>query len=447
MNLEDKKSLCSLGIGVSVVTFIASLLIQLVVLPYLFPSQILPNGTFAAFDSQFEYAAAVEFANKVRNGEQAWFIHQGLHFVSSLLGTLYLFLPEAPWVFSIVTASFHALAACVLAYMLRIVFGFAMPEALFGSLLFAFFPSTFSWTTQIGRDTFAIAGNFLFILGWLLAFRCLRIHWNSRHLLGFFLCILCGSTLAWAARYQSARVHLLFSALFLVGFVILAAKQHRLGANRWLILALLICTVWTKLALPAGTVHWMPPNYMVHQAMGIDDGFWKPSPWLPKYLDDRFKEIARFRQGFIIEDAHDASTIDANPHDFHNALDIILYLPRALSVGLFAPFPKHWIGDSKANFPLFRLLSGGEMLVTYLLIPFFLWAWYRHRRLPEMWALLAFTLGNTLILSLVNINLGTLYRLRYGYLMLLIGVAAATAVSAYRQIKTSKVKLTMATAT
>jgi hypothetical protein len=99
---------------------------------------------------------------------------------------------------------------------------------------------------------------------------------------------------------------------------------------------------------------------------------------------------------------------------------IVRYAPRALEIGLFAPFPDSWLTAGTKVGRSGRILSGFETLLMYLI--YFLAAvgmWRRRHHLPA-WFLLAVALSSLLALSIVTANLGALYRLRYPFWMLLI---------------------------
>ncbi len=70
-----------------------------------------------------------------------------------------------------------------------------------------------------------------------------------------------------------------------------------------------------------------------------------------------------------------------------------------------------------------RRVVGVEMVLLYpmLLIglPLAFWRW---RSLPEFWLILFFCMPIVLAYSYTTPNLGTLYRLRYGFVMTMAGV-------------------------
>jgi hypothetical protein len=134
--------------------------------------------------------------------------------------------------------------------------------------------------------------------------------------------------------------------------------------------------------------------------------------------------IARARNGFIADGLNKSgSAIDSNV-TFAGPGDLIKYLPRALEIGYLAPFPPMWFGAGYNVGLIGRILSGLEMSVTYLIEALaFVFVWRRRRRL-ETWLLLLTTTTGVLALGMVVVNIGTLYRMRYPFWILMVIMAA-----------------------
>jgi hypothetical protein len=101
-------------------------------------------------------------------------------------------------------------------------------------------------------------------------------------------------------------------------------------------------------------------------------------------------------------------------------MDVVRYLPRAMEIGFLAPFPNTWLGKGREVGLSGRILSGAEMLAAYILEALALFGVWRARRRLSTWFLFAVMLFGMTTLGLGIINLGALYRLRYGFFVLLI---------------------------
>jgi hypothetical protein len=121
--------------------------------------------------------------------------------------------------------------------------------------------------------------------------------------------------------------------------------------------------------------------------------------------------------------------------ELRNAADVAAYAPRAFALGMFAPFPSMWLGHGHVVGTAGRIASGLETLAIYVCELLALTAVVLgRRRLAALLLLLVAAFGSTL-LALVVSNLGTLYRFRYVFWIVLIvaGVSGAEKVWALRR--------------
>jgi hypothetical protein len=148
---------------------------------------------------------------------------------------------------------------------------------------------------------------------------------------------------------------------------------------------------------------------------------------LPSFLDNSFLTLSVVRSGYA--GSVGGSNIDTDV-SFHSALEFLPYLPRALQIGLAAPFPASWFGQgtNRATTAM-RAISAVEMVFVYaalLFLPYTLWRW---RRQTEVWMMFGFCIIFLLIYSYITPNIGSLYRTRYGFLMLLLPLGIAGAIA------------------
>jgi hypothetical protein len=138
------------------------------------------------------------------------------------------------------------------------------------------------------------------------------------------------------------------------------------------------------------------------------------------------RQIAARRAGFRFYTSQ-ASNIDRDVQ-FHSGGDILRYIPRALVIGFFAPFPKMWVRAGSFG-RAGRLLSGAETLAMYFLYLAIGLSLWQDRRNLRMWFVFLIAAVGLLALGLVVVNAGALYRIRYVFWMLLIVIAAEGLVS------------------
>jgi hypothetical protein len=138
--------------------------------------------------------------------------------------------------------------------------------------------------------------------------------------------------------------------------------------------------------------------------------------------------ISAMRNYAAISYGYAASSIDADVQ-FLTFGDVIRYVPRAVVIGFFAPFPNTWFaGNGSMGFAA-KLLSGVETFLMWILEAFAVYGlWYRRRQISAWLLFLIAAMGVT-VLSIVVVNLGALYRMRYVFWMLLV-ILGAKGVSA-----------------
>jgi hypothetical protein len=148
---------------------------------------------------------------------------------------------------------------------------------------------------------------------------------------------------------------------------------------------------------------------------------------VPRYQDGSiWSQIAVARDKFISEGRLQSGSIIDEDVSFSSRTDVLKYIPRALEIGFLAPFPTMWFTAGRNVGLSGRLLAGIETLTTYM-IEFMagLFAWRNKHRL-SVW-LLTLTVGTGLLaLGMVVVNVGTLYRIRYPFWILMTIMAAST---------------------
>jgi 4-amino-4-deoxy-L-arabinose transferase-like glycosyltransferase len=147
----------------------------------------------------------------------------------------------------------------------------------------------------------------------------------------------------------------------------------------------------------------------------------------PPLWDRLWARIKDGRARFKTEYANAGSNIDTDVQ-FNSMGDVIRYLPRAVVIGFFAPFPRMWFEAGEMVGVSGRLLSGMETLVMYVVEVLALFGlWHSRRRLSAWLLALVASLG-LVAFGLVVLNVATLYRMRYTFWMLLIIISAQGAV-------------------
>ena len=147
---------------------------------------------------------------------------------------------------------------------------------------------------------------------------------------------------------------------------------------------------------------------------------WQDLAWFPDSIENKIEIAARTRAGLIDFGLREKAKSMIDEHVApRNLVEVAIYLPRALQVAMFAPFPSSWL----ANISITRMVAAGEMFIYYLCLPGVLLLLLYNRR-PAVFLSIYFACFFLLVHGVIIANLGTLYRLRFGYLfiILLLGV-------------------------
>ena len=158
----------------------------------------------------------------------------------------------------------------------------------------------------------------------------------------------------------------------------------------------------------------------------IDNGngnkVWEYSRWIHDNVERKFFTISTIRAGSIRTAGN--TLIDKN--DLISVNEFILYLPRALQIGLFSPFPQFWSGEgSTPAMTMARKIVGVVTLVFYFCLIGLLFAIVNYRKNTLLWITLVFCIVGILLYSYVSANTGTIIRTRYGFYMLLVSFGLA----------------------
>jgi putative peptidoglycan lipid II flippase len=283
---------------------------------------------------------------------------------------------------------------------------FGKVTGLIATVVIGLWPSFLLHTTQVLKDP-------LFIVC-LLALVFVCVTWLTRicSWKGALLTVPVGAaSLAVLARMKSNMWESVI-VLIAVGLMLLLVRQAR--ARRFfaqnMLSAALIMTFTLVMPVKATMVHTRDERALRFSGQGDQTSFGWTS------LRAR---IAERRKIFSLDRKAQESMIDGAV-TFNNTGDLVRYLPRATLIGLFSPFPRMWLASTTTTGRAARFLSGAETLLFYLVALAAGICAYFERRNFATWFLLLVALINMVALGLVVTNIGTLYRLRYVFWMLII---------------------------
>lgn len=401
----------------------AALIFQKLLLP-LMPSTHAGGGLLSN-DAVYFDSVASSLAENIRlNGWSSWQLYPapGATGNAAILGALYVLFGHDPALIIPVNAAIHALGGLLIYQISHEVSGKNLIGSYAGvvaATLFVIFPSALNWYAQIHKDGYAIAGMLLIFLAWV---KVLNEDCNFNDLLALTIAYLVGILLI--ASVRPYNLTLLLVATMMVGVILLIYTLLRGQFLRQLkpIIFFLISAILLSSALkiiPASGSEKFGEAYVDWRDLnGV--WIWKNSPLLPDSIEGYVELAAKTRAGMIDygvrEKAKSMMDVDVKPQ---NLEEVVLFLPRSFQISLLAPFPSSWL----SNLSITRIVAAGEMFVYYLCLPGIFLLLYYNRK-PVVLAAIFFAAFFLTVHGFTTANLGTLYRLRYAYLfiMLLLGV-------------------------
>lgn len=342
----------------------------------------------------------------------------------AILGALYAIFGQDPALIIPINSAIHATGG-VLIYLvtLEIARGARVGAlaGVFAAALFVVFPSALNWYGQLHKDGYSIAGFLLVLLAWL---RSVSRPLDLSESMKLLALQLMGLLLIVAVRPYGVKL-MLMAHLGLGGLTFIIVLLRRQLSQQLRLIGLVVASALVMtgvVTLPA----WLSPavaqsslsGELYSDWVGERGWQWQRSQWLPEKVDRYLEVAARTRAGLIENGLNEKAKSIVDGEIRPNSVDEVLaYLPRALQIALFAPFPKAWVTDLSIT----RLVSVGEMLVFYFCF-FGVLFLLRYNRGPAILVAFYFSLFFLLINGFITANLGTLYRIRYAYLFVILAM-------------------------
>ena len=430
--LFRKKPILCCGIVFFLYSLVVGLLIQTTVVPKLFTETASVEGLIIPDSIGFHQIAVAKAKEINEKGWAYWELRPNGHSPAGIASVIYALSVEKPFSILPFNALVHALTACVVLGILLSFF--PTGAAILGSMAFVLNPTAMEWVAQIHKDGLFVLGNLLLLLCLVNISAPGRPTTIARRGVYFFLG-LAGIFIIWVARPHWAPVSFLFSLLIALNWIYSLVSRHGvIHSNRQkafvlfcflgLLLAqnyaanyrpvdLLFSNTAYRVFSPSSGAISNPADIISNPADINKPEVWYRSEFLPERLDQKFLSLASARLGVT---ATGGATLIDGKSTFNSANDVLSYVPRALQIGLFSPFPDLWIGDgSTPVMTLARKVTGFFTLMGYLGIGSFFVALVSLRKRTEFRALAIMCFSSIILLAIVMPNIGTLIRMRFGF--------------------------------
>ena len=461
---------------------LTGLAVQLFFLPHVFPNLHGGAGLLAGHDWNGFHQQAVDQAFAIR--ESGWHVFRlrpdGENIIIGLCSLLYFFIAPEPWTLLPINAALFACAAWALFSLVKLA-GVDDRVAAWAIAPFVFFPSSAVQFSQIHKDVFCTAGLLVIVWCWVgLLGKDLKLRSASGYVL---LCVL-ATGVVWLFRPYFMQILLFWNAVLVLAAVSVGgftlARQHFSSAGfqatrvrssaKSAIFLLVLFGVTAQYYSYIFDLRFLPSADLSRQAVGTaaplsldirmisrstlqSQEAAQMSESSAENLDEFLAEAAKHKRPVAVmkDGAHvenlinkialklavarggftnsgkNASTNIDREVVFYGPADVLRYVPRALQIAFFAPFPESWFAAERHKASQLEVnISSVEMLVCY--IAFLGWIyWLCNIRSTgvALWLPVLFSLTVLLLMGLTVANVGTLYRMRFPFVMCFVSFGIA----------------------
>lgn len=204
-----------LGVAFFIYSLSVSVVIQIYIIPEVFPKFNLGDGLVEPDSTGFNEIAKAKSIEIIEDGWGAWELRPHRYSPAGIASIFYTIWAPKPYSLLPFNALVHALSGCLVVWILRQFF--AWQPAIFGGSLFVINPAALEWVAGIHKDGIFILGNLMVLVCLMQMGEGLK-RLKAGAIAGGFLWGLLGTFVVWVGRPHWAQV--LFVSVFLCACVI-----------------------------------------------------------------------------------------------------------------------------------------------------------------------------------------------------------------------------------
>lgn len=400
--------------------FFYSLICGIIFFEFLIPSipSLHAPGSTLTPDSTYFNEVAMKLANDINlHGWTSWKLYPAIAASgqSSYLAILYVFFGMHPIYAVPFNAFFHAFSSVLIYLIVLEILGannFSKYPAFLSASLFVAFPSALTWVGQIHKEACLSTGLLLALWG---IMKILSNKTGRYRAISIFCALILSLILIASMKPYILQI------LSVVILIIIALQCMRIFPSTLfsmgMLTAFFLSTIFILMLVNRYSDSSYISNWLSGESFMVHNYSWKRTDYLPEFLDRKIQVIASSRVGAISAgeaiQANSMIDVDIKPT---NAIETLQYIPRAFQVSLLAPFPNTWFKSTN----IVSLVSALEMIIFY--ITFFGLLFFIPLRIFNYKILLCliFACLPLIIFGISSPNIGTLYRIRYTFEMILL---------------------------
>lgn len=423
---------------------------------YLLRELILPRITTDIYEGNLfgdplqYHNIALSLSEQIRiHGFQFWQLHPNGQGPAGIMSLVYVFTKSS---LSIVTinAILHSIAGTTLITLLRKWFGTG--TSIVSASVFVISPYQMHWFSQINKDSYLASGIMLFVFGAYYMVQNFYSRKRYRSLLKYFGYSSIGILLIYVARPFVVSILQYFSILFLLlifmyTIICTIYSKKNVSSNTTknnsisfsIIMIYILClTPLTEGATSDSTISDFEnsikefsisdKNYiyqnlvdypMVSECLNETMQEWKDSYVFPNTIDVKVEALLLNRCLFYIL-KYEKNTIVSNSVqeakiELRSTKDVLMYIPKAIIIGLFSPLPQKWFSRYETKISIFYTVVSMEMILFYLsFASLFVWLIFFCKS-PAIYIIIALCVCIIGIYGIAVPFVGALYRYRYPF--------------------------------
>jgi hypothetical protein len=309
----------------------------------------------------------------------------------------------------------YYLAIVVLTYFVGgVVFSWSVGRA--SAVVVGLWPSLLLFSTQLLREPLFIAAFLLLLLSLVLCIKRTQLL-SLKQAVGGAVAGMFALFLILLARSTMWEIVIVITITGALLCFVTQLLERRFNLQKTIAVFLICLAAFVLPKIMVGRTVTDRAERLMYLQAAVESG--STAPWTRKA-----QQIGLIRRRFAAVYASAGSNLDTDVQ-INGVGDAVRYLPRALAIGLFAPFPPMWFTRGIKVGLTGRVVTGVEMLGLYLIFALACLTVFRERRNLLVWFLFAGSVFASVALAYVVVNVGALYRMRYPYYIPIILLAVA----------------------
>lgn len=422
-----------------------------------------PHGLVGQ-DQTYYHSLAVALAQEIQEkGWSAWTLWPDGQAPAGILGSLYVFFGPDSRLVILINAILHAVGTMALyGIVTRFV---SWKAALFLCAPYWLSPyQMMTWYSQPNKDSYVCAGGMILIYGWMELARLFQDTTPSMSKLWFrvLLLVYAGATLVTLIRPYLTALVVLHGVGMLCWLLIKSVRVYRADGARGSrnqavkLVSVLLLLVAILPFSKSGFENESMERRLTHVKSLTATAAWHRTAWIPEVIDNKIATIMIAHRGsfhdYLNDRLPDGEVVSINArealidldHRFQDVLDVVVYFPRAIQIGVFAPFPERWVlFQMPSGSSLWSLstwyprppVKGLRMFAAYISYGFLLWGVIRFHDRQDLAIALGFSLTFILFYALAIPHVGVLDRYRSPFFSLLVTLGFTCAVRSWTDRK------------